>query len=250
MAAGARARRVEEASLKGWPALREVLLDGWLLRFSAGHTRRANSVNPLAAGTRPLRDKIAACEALYAQAGLPAIFRIPGIAEPDLDAALDAQGYAPPEDETCVLSLDFDRHPPEDGGAEITGTPSEEWREAHARCTGSSAAARQGQRDILGALVIPAAFAALRAADGRLVSVALGAVNDRILCVNLVATDPALRRRGLSRRTMSSLLAWGREHAGAESACLGVVATNTPAVALYRQLGFTEELYRYHYRRR
>jgi ribosomal protein S18 acetylase RimI-like enzyme len=242
--------RVEEACLNGWPALREVVLDGWLLRFSGGHTRRANSVNPLGAGTRPL-EKVALAEALYARAGLPTIFRIPSFAEAGLSAVLDARGYAPVEDETRVVYRDLARDLPRDGGAELVeSAPSAEWLAAHARCNGSGAAAQQGQRDILNALAIPAVFAGVRGAGGSLAALAFGAVHDRILCVNLVVTDPALRRRGLARRAVAAVLFWARERTAAEGACLPVAAANAPAVALYERLGFTTELYRYHYRRR
>src|SRR5690242_3932422 len=78
---GALAHRVEEACLKGWPALQEIMLDGWLLRFAEGHTRRANSINPRWQGSRDLRQKTADCEAAYRARGLPAIFRISGLAE-------------------------------------------------------------------------------------------------------------------------------------------------------------------------
>jgi N-acetylglutamate synthase len=243
------ARRVEEACLNGWPALRQVWFDGWLLRFSEGHTRRSNSVTPVAPGSRNLPSKIAYCEALYAWAGLPLIFRVPTMAETGLDGALTARGYAA-EDETCVIYRDLGRGLPERGDAELSeGMPSETWLDAHARFTGSAASGQSVQQKILEALAVPAVFAATRTADGRIASLAFGAVHDRIVCLNLVATDPALRRQGLSRRTVSAVLAWARA-AGAAAACLPVVASNTPAIALYRTLGFDTELYRYHYRRR
>jgi N-acetylglutamate synthase len=244
------ARRVEEACLNGWPALRQVWFDGWLLRFSEGHTRRSNSVTPVAPGSRDLRDKIAYCEALYAWGGLPLIVRVPTMAETGLDAGLDALGYAA-EDETCVIYRDLDGSLLEQGDAELAeGMPSEAWLDAHARFTGSAASGHSVQRKILEALAVPAVFATTRTADGGIASVAFGAVHDRIVCLNLVATDPAVRRQGLSRRTVSAILAWAQERAGAASACLPVVASNAPAIALYRTLGFDTELYRYHYRRR
>src|SRR5215472_17124263 len=86
--------RVEETCLNAWPALRQVLFDGWVLRFSEGLTRRANSANPLR-GPRETDDGvIAACEALYQRRQLPTIFRLPSIIDPDLDKRLDALGYS------------------------------------------------------------------------------------------------------------------------------------------------------------
>jgi ribosomal protein S18 acetylase RimI-like enzyme len=61
-----------------------------------------------------------------------------------------------------------------------------------------------------------------------------------------IVTLPSARRRGVGRRLVTSMLAWARDE-GATDGYLQVVATNAPAIALYRQLGF-DEAYRYHYR--
>ena len=70
-------QRVEEASLNAWPALTQLLYDGWIVRMTHGFTRRANSVTPLGGGgDRPLLDKIRWCENLYARSRQPTLFRL------------------------------------------------------------------------------------------------------------------------------------------------------------------------------
>jgi GNAT superfamily N-acetyltransferase len=246
------AHRIETACLKGWPALHEIWLDGWLLRFAEGHTRRANSVNPLRPGSRDLRQKIADCEAAYQTRGLPVTFRLSALSEAGVDEILDALGYGPPEDESCVVYRPLAATDELAGGDAclVENMPSEQWLDAHARCTGNDDATQRLQRRILQMLSVPAVFTAARADQGQLAALAFGAVHDDLICINLVVTDPVLRRRGLSRRAVAAVLAWGRDRAGAAGACLPVAATNLPARALYHQLGFETELYRYHYRRR
>jgi len=244
-------KRAEEAGLNGWPALREVVFDGWLIRLAGGYTRRTNSVNLVAPGTLPLDRKIRYCEAVYRAQGLPAIFCIPSTADPALDHALGRRGYGPPEDESRVLFMDFADTPPEPAGdaALEEGFPGEVWLGTLARLHGQSEATRAIHRTILESLAVPAVFATVRLADGRAGALAYGAVHDGLVCVNSVVTDPAVRRRGLGRKAVGAVLAWARERQGATGACLAVVAENAPANALYETLGFRRELYRYHYRR-
>lgn len=88
------ARRIEEASLNAWPALHQLLYDGWIIRLSNGYTKRANSVTPLYPSALEVEENIAYCERLYRQQGLPPIFRLTSHAcPPGLDEALAARGY-------------------------------------------------------------------------------------------------------------------------------------------------------------
>ena len=65
-----------------WPALHEAVIDGWLVRFAKGLTRRANSANPLR-GERSCSDAlISRLEGEYRQQTLPVYFRIPSIIGP------------------------------------------------------------------------------------------------------------------------------------------------------------------------
>lgn len=242
--------RAEEATLNAWPAPSQILLDGWVLRFADGHTKRANSVNPIRAGARrDLREKVRACDALFLANGIEPCFRLPPFAEAGVEAALDAEGYGGAEDVTRVVWRPLDATV---GGwdAEIVeGPPTDEWLDAKDRLQGDSAADAAGRRRILKGAVLPGAFAGVRGDDGRLASLAYGAVSDGMLVLNMVVTDAAQRGRRLAERACGALLAWGADQ-GADGACLQVVAANDAGNALYSRLGFATELYRYHYRRK
>ena len=246
-------RRVEEASLNSWPAPRQVLLDGWVLRFAGGYTRRANSATPLASEQdcpATLPSKIVACEVLYAAQGLPVLIRTRSFGDTALVVALEARGYAA-EGLSSVLWMPLG--PGIKGNAtesvELSqNRPGQDWLDTQARLSGCDVAARAR---ILDALAVPCAFAGVRAdgADSPLVSLAFGAVHGGIVCLHLVATDPAFRRRGLSRCVVSTLLTWARDRAGAREASLQVAAENAGALLLYAGLGFQTELFRYEYHR-
>ena len=38
---------IELMMMRSWPALEEKTYDGWIMRFSEGYTKRANSINPM-----------------------------------------------------------------------------------------------------------------------------------------------------------------------------------------------------------
>jgi N-acetylglutamate synthase len=240
---------VEEACFNAWPALKEVFYDGWLIRLANGETRRTNSVNVIGRGSRAMDEKIDHCERIYAAHNQPTYFRIRSCDDPVLEDVLEQRGYRA-EDDTRTLYMDFDATPPEISPRAIEiheGIPGDEWLSAHERFSGRAPSKDDMRKKLLDLVAVPIAFAAARDDNGKIVSVAYGALHDELVSLQWVATDPAQRRKGLSRATLSDLLLWA-EKRGAKGACLQVVAGNRPAIKLYESMGFAKELYRYHYR--
>ena len=240
------ALRAEESFLQAWPALRTMVVDGWLLRFADGLSRRANSVNPQSQGQRPWDEKIALCESYYRAAGLPTIFRLAEIFEPALDGTLESLGYGR-EGDSETLYCDLSGVNIVAGGAELAAQPNPPWLAALASAASQTPRQQEIYRRVIARLRVPAVFALTRTGGGT-GSVAYGALHGGLLVVESVVTAPACRRRGLAKSNLASILAWAQER-GAEGACLQVEAGNGPARALYATLGFDNLLYRYHYRR-
>jgi GNAT superfamily N-acetyltransferase len=248
--------RAEEACMAAWPAPRELLLEGWLLRAAGGGHRRPNSVNPIRGGARDPEPVLATVEALYGALGQAPLFRVLSIVG-EMDPVLARAGYEA-EGETVTLYGEIESFAissetsTEPGATELAVVPGAEWLQARAALSGIDTAESQIYETMLNSILLPRAFAATRDGnreDGEIAALAYGVVCNGLGVVESVVTDKAKRQRGYARQTVERLLQWAKDE-GATGVCLQVVADNAPALGLYRSLGFATELHRYHYRRK
>ncbi|MFM8768304.1 MAG: hypothetical protein ACKOD9_11235 [Rubrivivax sp.] len=68
-------RQVEEAGLNASAPPQQRWLDGWLVRYCPGKAKRARCINAVALGQRSPQAKLAECEVLFQEAGLPLVWR-------------------------------------------------------------------------------------------------------------------------------------------------------------------------------
>lgn len=244
-------RTIEEASFGAWPALAQVLDDGWVLRFAEGHSKRANSVNGVYPSQGDVDAKIARAEGWFQARGLPTVFRVTPLAEPaDLVDRLAARGYEPHETSRALHHADLRQIGPTPLEAGITlrldRTAGEGWLDAYLALSPLPPQRAATLRRMLDLIVPEARFGWLHQ-DGRPLAAAFVVVQGGLMGMYDVVTAPQARRRGLMRSLLGSLTRWAVAQADARTGALFVVADNTPAVTLYEGLGY-RELYRYHYR--
>lgn len=236
-------RRLEELAFAGWPALESRDIAGWRLRFAAGYTKRANSINTL--GTDAATDPaiIEGLERAYRERGQPSIWRLSPLAPAAIGDILARRGYRTIERsllQVCPLEAGFAPAPE----VRILPQPTAAWIEAF--CTHSPVRPehRAPMRRMLSAIPTPG-FAFVEE-DGRPMAMAIGAVQGDHMGLFDVLVMPHARRRGLARKVTESLYAWAWSH-GARFAYLQVVATNAAAMPLYAAQGF-RTAYSYEYR--
>ena len=243
-------KRIEEAGLNVLQTQRQLFFDGWLLRLSPGVAKRGRSVNAHFGSSLPLDGKLAYCESLYAQHGLPTLFRItPWIQPSDLEAALAARGYQS-FDETLVQAVKLDRPPALPDRAdnvEIDSPDTLAFVDAVGDLRGSTPVQRDAHRERLMNSPLGKRHAVVWV-GGRVVCTAQAAVEGDLVGLFDVVTAESDRRRGYAKLACAWLLSWAWQH-GAAAAYLQVSAANGPAIASYRKFGF-ETIYTYHYRAR
>jgi ribosomal protein S18 acetylase RimI-like enzyme len=243
----ARIREIEEAAARAWPAEERVEREGWVLRASAGVTRRANSVlpvggNPEASLPALVRD----VEAWYCARGLPVRFQMTPAAQPEnLDEFLEGKGYVV-TDRTQVQTValaSLSSLPPVT--VDLSPDRSDLWEEVFAGAEELSPHAFRHRRRLLNRIPQPRAFA-IASIRHEPIAVGLCAAEGPWAGLFGLATLPEWRRQGAGAAIVKALAQWSQAQ-GAREMYLQVREDNEPAQHFYRRLGF-ELAYHYHYR--
>jgi ribosomal protein S18 acetylase RimI-like enzyme len=238
----------------GWGHAESTWVDGWHLRAADGFTHRANSAWPIGPLERPLPDAVAAVRSWYTERGLRPLIQV--IIGSELDAALADLGHGETRARSLRQSasvsdvLDTLLNVAPIGVKEsFTDEPGEDWLALY-RTGGLPPVAKQvlGSGEGMQYATIYDSDSGTPLAIGRAALCAPPNSSEPAhwVAINAVETAPEARRRGLAKLVMDALLEWAEEH-GATDVFLEVTPENTPAVALYEELGFTTH-HEYHYR--
>ncbi|CAN5900011.1 hypothetical protein BH20ACT6_BH20ACT6_01440 [soil metagenome] len=234
----------------GWPARTVEQLGDWRLREAGGFTGRANSALPVGDPGPPLVEALQQVEGFYARHRLPALAQV--IVGSDLEGQLPAYGWAVARHGEGVIvqvapvamarraARSRDRGYAPAGAQPVT--VSDRLSDGWARLYGRTAAA---PADAVEGVLTGPQTVGLAAIGDPPVAVGRGVVTGDWLGLSAVEVEPAHRRRGLARRIVDELLAWGAER-GARSAYLQTMPDNAGALGLYGPYGFvTHHRYRY-----
>lgn len=242
--------RVEDAGLNASAPPQQRWVDGWLLRFSPGKAKRARCINALAAGRRPVAEKLALCETVFAEVGLPLIVRITPFSQPPgLDAMLDTLGLRRFDDTRVMVLEDLSAiaAPTLADGVVLQTIGLEAFAQRVGALRGSPLAQRQAHAQRLALAPVPFSACELRV-DGEVLACGQMALEGDLVGLYDIFTATAARGRGLASVLCQGLLTRARE-IGARHAYLQVEGDNHAARAVYHRLGFADG-YAYHYRTR
>ena len=228
-------RLMERLHVKAWPAFETANIGGWLWRYSGGGSQRANSVSTVDFTGDDPDAALDEAEARYRAKGVRSQFHTFNLTRPaGLPDRLRARGYREGE---ATLTLFKSPEPgvvPAD--IEQTDAPTPDWRAVYLGAITESRRAVNAR--ILDTIPGPRAFFACRQ-DGRVISTALSVTGFGAAVVECVATAVEARRQGGAEAVLRALEGWAHAQ-GVAAIGLQVVATNTPALALYQRLGFVQ----------
>ena len=233
-------RLLEDCCFNAWPTATTVFLDGWVVRLDGGHVYWNNSASPLHPRSMPQHELITRVENLFRVQDLAPVFRLSPLAPPDLDAALDKRGWDLHEPSVVMRAAQI-AGDAEHASIRNADSADPAWIAGAMTAYGHGAEGIAALTRLLANLALPAAFITV-VEDGRAIGWAMGVAERGHIGLHDVVVDPAARRRGIGRRLVAGLLAYGRAQ-GASAAYLQIREDDAVARQLYAPFGF-EEVYR------
>jgi len=220
--------------------------DGWTLRFANGVTKRSNSVSLLYPSTLDPEEKINFCEQCYLSQNITPCFKITPAAEPaDMDQRLYSRGYFI-HSIISFQTMDISRIQPEPlHEIHIETELKPGWIEDFIWMNEFEPARTSTYMDIMKQIRLQKCLISLKR-DHQTIGVGLGILEDGFIGLFDIVVDKNYRNSGLGYLIVENILRWGRNN-GAEKAYLQVLNDNSPAISLYKKMGFNE-VYQYWYR--
>lgn len=226
-------RRLEEIAARAWPHREEIRRDGWVLRFSGGGSKRANSVQTLHWSGADTGAAIAAAEADYRSRGLTPVFQIVDVSVPaDLDGHLARRGYRVVDRTALMVKPVAAVATP--AAVAAFDDPPPEWLDVYLSTVTPDR--RATAPAIIAGLPRPRRFL-VAAIDGAPAAVGLAVAEAGYCGVECMATYQTKRGRGGGLAVLTGIEAWAAGQ-GATTLWLQVVETNAPARRLYEGAGF------------
>lgn len=240
--------RVEDAGLNASAPPQQRWVDGWLVRLSPGKAKRARCINAVAAGRMSVAHKLALCEPVFAQAGLPLMVRITPFSEPaGLDSTLEGIGFQRFDDTRVMVLEDISNivAPSLPGHLTIQSIGLEAFAQRVGALRGSPLSQRQAHGQRLAHSPVPFRAYEMRL-DGEVVACGQFALEADLVGLYDIFTAESARGQGFASRLCAQLLTEAHR-LGARHGYLQVEGDNHPARAIYHRLGFADA-YAYHYR--
>jgi ribosomal protein S18 acetylase RimI-like enzyme len=239
-------RRLEEISMNSWPSLKNEIYDGWVLRYSNGYTKRANSVIPLYKSSLPIIEKIEMCREKYYSMNLPFIFKITELNK-DIEDVLDNYKFKT-IDSSIVKTINTNNiQNQNDKNIIISNKLNDEWTNAYFQFSNLQEKEKQLTSIEMLNRIPGSLITSLMKINQNVLGVGLGIINSNYLGLFDIIVDEKYRRNGYGKDIVLSLLAEAKRRK-INSAYLQVIENNVVANSLYEKIGF-RDVYRYWYRK-
>jgi ribosomal protein S18 acetylase RimI-like enzyme len=239
-------RKLEEISMNSWPSLKNEVYDGWVLRYSNGYTKRANSVIPLYKSSLPIIEKIEMCREKYYSMNLPFIFKITELNK-DIEDVLDNYKFET-IDISIVKTININNIQNKiDKNIFMSNKLNDEWTNAYFQFSNLQEKEKQLTSIEMLHRIPGSLITSLMKMNQKVLGVGLGIINSNYLGLFDIIVDEKYRRNGYGKDIVLSLLAEAKCRK-INTAYLQVIENNVIANSLYEKIGF-KDVYRYWYRK-